>query len=176
MTRLRLPLPAAAVAGVLLAIVAFAAAHHDQLLTRPASAATSPDVLSTEVGQPSGGIPSSGVPYALARDLGLLRDDAVSVSGPSEVTTGGRRTPVTVVVTLPTRPPDRRVEVDWSGSCAVSDRATTTLVNIKAGATQISATVAVAIPSGASSCYVQADALFPGKPYTGSGLTVTVRP
>lgn len=176
MTRLRGPLTVAAGACMLLGIVALAAAHHDQFPTRPASPATSPAVLSTVVGQPSGGSSPSGIPYAQARDLGLLREDAVSVSGPSEVTTGGRRTPVTVVVTLPTRPPDRRVEVDWSGSCTLSDRAATTLVDIPVGATQISATVVVAIPSSASSCYARADALFPGKPYTGAGVTVTLRP
>lgn len=111
-----------------------------------------------------------------ARDQGLLRDDAVSVSAPAELVTGGRPRSVTVTVTVPVHMPERRIEMDWSGDCTLLNDGRPMSIDIPAGAWRVSATGTISVPTGQSTCFVQVDALFPGRPYTGAGATITVRP
>ena len=152
-------------------------------LSKGASATQSQEVQAevlpsrSDIPLPSGD--PSELTFEEARDLGLLRDDAVDVSGPAEVSTGGRPARVKVLIALPATDvgplPGDRVEVDWSGDCRLPAGAAHQTLTIPKDATQLTASISAGLPEGRDNCDLRADAFFTAKTYTGDGVTVRLR-
>jgi len=130
--------------------------------TRPASASPSR--------------PPGELSYATASSLGLVRRDALGVSGPDEVRAdrGGRAT-VVLTVTLPVVRPDITVQVDRSGDCMLVGAARSSRTPAPYTAHQVTLTTNVTVPPQRASCLLTVDVIFPGKAYTGAGFTTTLR-
>ena len=155
---------------VLIGAIAFISSNRDSTSPTTRASITTPSGAIA----PSATSTPSGLPYQEAHDLGLLRNDAVSVIGPAEVRIGSRPTSFSLFVRLPAHRPASKVEVQWSGGCTLAS-ASAAFIAIPAGASKVPATVEVQVPDDSSACDLRMDALFPGRPYTGAGTSVRVR-
>lgn len=111
--------------------------------------------------------------FSEASSLGLLRTDALTVSGPNEVSTRGRSVRVDFAITLPANPPGRSVRIDWSGDCTLEGDATRTF-DMPTGSMSATAGIQLRVPPGQADCQLRADSLIAGATYTGAGMNVTV--
>lgn len=113
-----------------------------------------------------------------ARRKGLLRSDAVVVTGPPDTETGGKQRHLVFRITVPSATSADRIQIDVSGDCdtAIAGEAPRTRQRTVPVARNIAIVVVRAsVPASASRCYVTVDALAPERPDTGDGYTVMLR-
>ena len=124
-----------------------------------------------------------------AASMGLMRDDALTVTAADELTVGDDRTAVVVatIVVPPAVPnPGDLIELNLSGTCSTDQ--TTMAVDAPDGepagdqdasesssSTQTKVSIPALLPVRSDSCDLQIGVLFAGMPSTGDTTTVVLR-
>ena len=117
-----------------------------------------------------------GISVDEARERGLLRDDALSISGPEEIR--ARASTVALRVHAPAGAAARRAQIDVSGRCEASlgnggGGARHAVVDLQRDLATVR--LHAKLPAGRDSCIAVTDVLVPGRPETGSSHTLTLR-
>lgn len=108
-----------------------------------------------------------------ASQNGLVRDTALTITGPTSLRATAGHATITITISLPPHERARAIVLDWSGDCLLPDRRSPA-VPLAAGSRSAIVSIRVTMPAARDHCDVRAEAKIPAKPQTGDGLSTSV--